>query len=300
VLDDDGGEGCAAVEVETGLPGPPVDVSAIGGDGNARVRWQPPASDGGSPLVEYEVEATPAGTEALVPAAELTALVGGLANDTEHTFRVRARNAYGWGPWSEPSNVTLTRPSCPGAPFTDVGPTHPFCPEIRWMGEEGVATGWPDGTYRPTVAVSRQAMAAFTYRLLNPGTPAPACTTKPFPDVEVTNAYCGEIAWMQAEAISGGYPDGTFRPAAPVSRQAMAAFLYRLTDSPRGADPTCTRDEFADIAAGHAFCGEIDWLVDEGITGGYDDDTFRPTAPISRQAMAAFVFRYDVLTGHIG
>ena len=301
VLDDDGDQGCAVVEVVTAVPGPPIDVSAIGGDANARVRWQPPTSDGGSPLLEYEVEATPAGTETVVPAAELAAVVGGLANDVEHTFRVRARNQYGWGPWSEPSNVTLTRPSCPGAPFLDVGPDHPFCPEIRWMGEEGVSTGWPDGTYRPTVPVSRQAMAAFTYRLLNPGAgPAPACSTMPFTDVATTNPYCGEITWMRDEGITAGYADGSFRPAAPVSRQAMAAFLYRLTGSPRGADPACTRDEFTDVGQDHGFCGEIDWLVDQGVTEGYADGSFRPTAAISRQAMAAFIFRYNVLTGYIG
>ena len=301
VLDDDGGQGCAVVEVVTAVPGPPLDVSAIGGDGNARVRWQPPASDGGSPLLEYEVEAAPAGTPTLVAPTELAAVVGGLANDVEHTFRVRARNQYGWGPWSAPSNVTLTRPSCPGAPFLDVGPDHPFCPEIRWMGEEGVSTGWPDGTYRPTVPVSRQAMAAFTYRLLNPGAgPAPACSAEPFTDVATTNPYCGEITWMRDEGITAGYADGSFKPAAPVSRQAMAAFLYRLTGSPRGDAPTCTRDEFTDVRQGHGFCGEIDWLVDQGVTEGYADGSFRPTAAISRQAMAAFIFRYNVLTGYVG
>lgn len=289
------------LQVPPRVPGPPVDVSAVGGQGTALVRWQPPLSDGGSPLLDYEVESTPTGDEARVAADRLNTVVGGLAGGQPHTFRVRARNAVGWGPWSEPSNVTLTTEACPGAPFRDVGPDHPFCPEIRWMGVEGLSTGYGDGTYRPVTPVARQAMAAFTYRLLNPGAgPLPACTTKPFIDVDLTHRFCAEITWMKANNVTSGYADGTFKPTAPVSRQAMAAFLYRLADSPRGADPACTRDEFTDVRVDHPFCGEVDWLVDSGVVSGYGDGSFKPTDAISRQAMAAFVFRYNVLTGFIG
>lgn len=301
VTDDDGGAACDAVALTAAgqVPGPPLDVSAIGGDGDARVRWDPPLDDGGSPLLQYEIETTPGGATTLLIADQLSAIVEGLSNDTDYTFRVRASNEYGFGPWSEPSNLTRPRPSCPGAIFDDVGADNPFCPEIKWMGDTGVSLGWPDNTYRPVQPVTRQAMAAFSYRLLNPGVPAPPCTSKPFVDVDVTDQFCAEIAWMKAEGISTGDDDGMFRAVAPVSRQAMAAFLYRLTDSPNGDDPTCATDEFSDVLAGDLFCGEIDWMVDIGVTGGFEDGSFRPTQAVARQSMAAFIFRYNILTGFI-
>ena len=299
VTDDEGDTGCAEVETDAGVPGPPLDVSAIGGDGDARVRWEVPTDDGGSAVVEYEVEPSADGANVFVPASELVAIVEGLVNDNDYTFRVRARNANGWGPWSAPSNLARTRPSCPGAPFTDVGPENPFCPEIKWMGDTGVSVGYPDGTYLPLTPVSRAVMAAFTYRLLNPDVgPPPACETKPFSDVELGNPFCAEIAWMEAEGITDGYDDGTFRPARPVSRAEMAAFFYRLADD-TGTSPTCTVDEFPDVPASHIFCGEIDWLVDNGITGGFPDGGFHPRDTVRRQVMAAFVYRYNVLTGFI-
>lgn len=51
----------------------------------------------------------------------------------------------------------------------------------------------------------------------------------PFTDVAVGDAFCGEIAWVKAEGLSTGYSDGSFRSAVAMSRQAMAAFLYRLS-----------------------------------------------------------------------
>jgi hypothetical protein len=304
VTDKDGGTGTDTRSITvvedvpvTTVPGPPVDVSAIGGDGNAAVQWDPPLSDGGSPVTGYELVVSPGGVAHELGNVE-SFVVPGLTNGTEYTFSVRARNVNGYGPFSAASNVAIPRALCAEDAFSDVADDHPFCPEIDWMADHDIAEGWPDGTYRPLRHVSRAAMAAFAYRLagFDRGTD-PVCEERPFPDVAVDNPFCGEIAWARDNGISTGYADGTFRSDQPISRQAMAAFLYRLTDSPRGDDPACTQDEFTDVPATHPLCGEIDWMVDSGVAAGYDDGTFKPTAAISRQAMAAFIFRYDILTG---
>ncbi len=294
--------GVGSVEVDIaappGSPGVPLDVSAIGGDASADVRWHPPGSDGGSPLTGYDVKVVQTAAITSVGPAVTQATVGGLVNDTDYTFAVRARNAVGPGPWSAMSNVARPRASCSVDAFSDVPDNHPFCPEIFWMADNGVTTGYADGTFRPVAAISRQAMAAFLYRLAGSESgPDPTCTTSPFPDVPVDHTFCGEIDWMVDAGITGGYDDGTFRPAAAISRQAIAAFLYRMAGSESGPDPTCSLDPFSDVPANHAFCGEIDWMVGNGITGGYDDDTFRPTVTVSRQAMSAYLFRFDILTG---
>lgn len=57
-------------------------------------------------------------------------------------------------------------------------------------------------------------------------------------------------------------------------------------------------DAFSDVPSDHAFHDEIGWMADTGISEGYADGTYRPTAPVSRQAMSAFMQRlYDVQAG---
>ncbi len=142
-------------------------------------------------------------------------------------------------------------PPCTAAPFWDVPTNHPFCGEIAWLAGTGVTTGHPDGSYRPAQPVSREAMAAFLYRLRNDGGTAPACTTTPFGDVRTVDRFCGEIAWLAATEIAGGWPDRTFRPGRDIERQAMARFMHRLDALPRPAAPGL-RVEVTDLPEGVA------------------------------------------------
>jgi hypothetical protein len=166
--------------------------------------------------------------------------------------------------------------------FWDVPPEHPFAAPIEAVAAAGIAQGYADTWFHPTDPVSRQAMAAFLQRTVDGTIPAPGPPT--FADVPLDNPFFGEVEWATAAGIAQGYPDGTFRPAEVVTRQAIAAFLHRLAGSPApgGAPPT-----FADVPPGHPFAAEIAWLVDAGIADGYPDGTFRPEVPVSRQVMAA-------------
>lgn len=172
--------------------------------------------------------------------------------------------------------------------FTDVPGDHPFFGPIQDLGVFGVAEGYQPGPqFRPGQAQSRQAMAAFLQRYLMKGDPAPACTTSPFLDVPVDHPFCGAIAWLKAEGIVDGYEDGTFRPAAPVTRQAGAAIIARALGAP--GDASCDAGLFSDLPADHPFCGAIAWLAGETEVRGYDDGTFRPGSSMTRQAMATWM-----------
>jgi hypothetical protein len=124
----------------------------------------------------------------------------------------------------------LLRP-CETAPFNDVPTSHPFCEEIQWMKETGISTGFPDGTYAPSAAVTRQAMSAFLARFAD--AELTACVDpQPFPDVPENHPFCPEILWMKTNRIASNYADGKFHPSDAVTRQAMAAFLYRFDHHP--------------------------------------------------------------------
>jgi PKD repeat protein len=181
--------------------------------------------------------------------------------------------------------ATLT--PCEEPPFSDVPTSHPFCAEIRWMKETGISTGFNDGTYRPSIAVTRQAMSAFMARLAGAGTP-PACTEPPFSDVPTSHPFCAEIRWMKETGVSTGFNDGTYRPSIEVTRQAMSAFMARLA----GADlDACTEPPFSDVPADHPFCADVLWMKGTGISTGFNDGTYRPAIAVTRQAMSAFMYR---------
>ncbi|WP_375504429.1 S-layer homology domain-containing protein [uncultured Jatrophihabitans sp.] len=192
--------------------------------------------------------------------------------------------------------TTLTPPAsttCKG--FNDVSASNPFCPDITWLIDQKIATGYADGTFKPVASVTRQAMAAFLYRYANSSTTPAACTTKPFPDVATSSPFCADIAALKASGAIAGYADGGFHPTAAVSRQATSAFLYRLANPGKTA-PACTTAAFNDVPASNQFCGDINYLVSEKVTTGYSDGGFHPAEAVTRQAMAAFLHRLYTAT----
>src|SRR5450756_996739 len=120
----------------------------------------------------------------------------------------------------------------------------------------------------------------------------------PFADVAPGAPFFDDIQWLYDQGISTGsvQPDATvlFQPAAPVRREAMAAFLYRFAGSPAFTRPATS--PFVDVATGDTFYKEIAWLAAQGISTGtaLGDGTFqfRPAESVSREAMAAFLYRF--------
>lgn len=77
-------------------PGAPRDPHAAAGDRQATVTWSPPGDDGGAPITDYTVTASPGGATCTTPA--LTCTVSGLSNGQDYTFAVVATNRIGTGP----------------------------------------------------------------------------------------------------------------------------------------------------------------------------------------------------------
>jgi S-layer homology domain len=186
--------------------------------------------------------------------------------------------------------------SCASAPFPDVPSGHAFCADIQWLADEGIAAGYPDGTFRPTALVSRQSMAAFLYRIA--GEPTVTLPAPFFSDVPSSQPFYEPIQWLAQAEIATGIPDPPgkplFRPGEPVSRGAMAAFLFRFGDYLGDLGFTAPAvASFPDVPTSYVFFTEVEWLVAEGITGGFADGRYHPAASVSRQAMAAFLHRAD-------
>ncbi|PWD51483.1 hypothetical protein C8046_13285 [Serinibacter arcticus] len=187
--------------------------------------------------------------------------------------------------------------------FLDVPQGLQFYSEITWLAEKGISTGWvtPQGReYRPLAPIARDAMAAFLYRLAeSPEFTAP--TVSPFVDVKPTDQFYKEITWLAETKISTGWAnaDGTasFRPLDPIARDAMAAFLFRLAAVTDYDAPATS--PFLDVTTSNQFYDEISWLAENKISTGWvgNDGSadYKPLQPVNRDAMAAFLSRFDAL-----
>ena len=229
-----------------------------------------------------------------------TATYPGITSPGPHTLTVVANAGQGYV--STSTTVTVVDKT-----FADVPYTHVFLGPIEWLMSTGITTGYTDPagrTFRPAQPVLREQMAAFLYRLVTleygaaPEVDVPEVS--PFVDVPTSHTFYREIVWLESTGITTGYADPAgraFRPSQPVLREQMAAFICRYDLQEPCADLGIDEPAiFADVPTSHTFFSAIYLLASLGITTGYEEPdetvTFRPSAPVLREQMAAFLYRY--------
>jgi hypothetical protein len=184
------------------------------------------------------------------------------------------------------------------AAFSDVSGNHPFATEINERADACVVRGYANGTFNPSGTITRQAMLTFLWR--HDGfDPMGEDTGTPefgFTDVGASSPFRHQIQWARySTGLTGVFTTGqTITPNEPVTREQAARLLYRLsgaTYTPPATSP------FSDVATSRASYAAIMWGVSEGIICGDAPvngvRTFRPTASVTRQAAAAFLYRDD-------
>lgn len=159
----------------SGVPGAPTGVAAIAGNASATVSWTAPTSNGGSPIISYEVVSSPATTTVTVDASTTSAVMTGLSNGTSYRFRVRAVNASGPGAYSAYSTAVVPH-GTPGAPTAVVGVSGNGAVTVSWTAPASNG-GSPITSYTvvaqpggATVTVSGSSRSAVVAGLQN-GTP---------------------------------------------------------------------------------------------------------------------------------
>ena len=99
--------------------------------------------------------------------------------------------------------------------------------------------------------------------------------------------YFDYVYWAADEGITTGYNDGNFKPMGDCNRAAVVTFLWRLSGEPEPA----TMASFKDMTDNEDFNKAISWAAENGITTGWDDNTFRPWNTCNRAAIATFLWR---------
>ena len=171
--------------------------------------------------------------------------------------------------------------------FTDVTDNTLFYYDYVYaMVDEGIVSGYSDGTFRPMNTCNRAAVVTFLWRLA--GEPEPEVMAT-FDDMTDSDDFNKAISWAAEEGITTGYSDNTFRPWNTCNRAAVMTFLWRYEGKP---DPEQTAS-FRDMTGNADFDTAISWASENGITTGWDDNTFRPWNKCNRLAVASFLYRYD-------
>ncbi|MFI7579575.1 CAP and S-layer homology domain-containing protein [Kocuria kalidii] len=231
----------------------------------------------------------------------LTYVDGSLAGNKQGWRLVGTVTSYGYPDGRAPSDTRTTVPlgapdvQVAAGPFQDVPASHPFAAEIAWMHERNISTGWASGNtrvYKPAQAVTRDQMAAFLYRMAGSPDFTPP-RVSPFADVSTGQGFYKEMAWLHSKGISTGWVDGRtrlYKPGQAITRDQMAAFLYRLAGKPAFTPPPYS--PFNDVSTRQGFYKEMAWLKARGISNGWDDGTYRPYAATDRDVMAAFLHRF--------
>ncbi|RJX24823.1 MAG: S-layer homology domain-containing protein [Dethiobacter sp.] len=144
-----------------------------------------------------------------------------------------------------------------------------------WL-EKGLAVGYPDGTFRPGNTVSRAEFAVFVNRSF-PATNATGGAE--FSDLSTGAWYYAAVSSAVNTKIMSGYPDGTFRPQNPITRQEAASVITRLLGLTAGDKGTTFADE-EEIGAWAQKA--VKAVSVAGIMRGYPDGTFGPGKLITR------------------
>ena len=146
-------------------------------------------------------------------------------------------------------------------------------------------SGYPDGTFRPGQKVSRAETAAAFSRLYLQDKPITQ-QLPVFSDIDNSGKwYENDVATVVNAKYMSGYPDGSFRPEAPITRAELAAMLTR--DDKSAVKPAPFKD-----VKGHWAAEAIGRAHAKGWISGYPDGNFRPDAPVTRAELCALFNRF--------
>ena len=178
--------------------------------------------------------------------------------------------------------------------FFDVPLDEWFAPAVAYLTDKGIFKGTTGAFFSPNNSMTRLSTAIILYRLAGSPEVKTECV---FADVTHGPYYEDVVAWATENGIVQGYPDGTFRPDAPINRQTLVTLLYRYAQF-MGMDVTAPplpevyidRDSVADWAV-DAFA----WGVDRGLITGTTATRLSPTRKARRSMAAVLIQRFDEL-----
>ncbi|HIZ93686.1 S-layer homology domain-containing protein [Flavonifractor sp. An112] len=178
-----------------------------------------------------------------------------------------------------------------GLPFTDVVSGSWYYDSVAYVYEQGLMGGTGEGRFSPDLTTSRAMIVTILYRL--EGSPAVTGSAS-FADVASGQWYSDGVAWASANGIVTGYSNGSFGPDDTITREQMAAILYRYARY-KGYDLSAQADldGYSDAAQVSAYAADaMEWAVGSGLITGTSGTTLSPAGSATRAQAAVILARF--------
>ncbi|MFR1233951.1 MAG: S-layer homology domain-containing protein [Evtepia gabavorous] len=178
----------------------------------------------------------------------------------------------------------------PTLPFTDVKSGDWFYEAVQYVYDKGMMTGVSADRFAPASTTTRGMIVTILYRLEN----EPAVSGgSAFTDVESGAWYADAVAWAAANDIVNGTSATTFAPNSPITREQMAAILYRYA-AYKGYDVSQKADlsGYTDAASISGYAKDaLAWANAQKLITGVTDTTLNPQGSATRAQVATILMR---------
>ena len=188
-----------------------------------------------------------------------------------------------------PAAVLAAETEGEALPFTDVPEDAWYIDAVRFVYEQGLMIGTGETTFSPEDTITRAMIVTILHRLEG----EPAAAGMAFSDVAEGKWYTAGVAWASANGIVNGFPDGTFLPNDPITREQLVTILYRYAqfkelDVSVGED-TNILSYYDAFDVGDWAMPAMQWACGADILPGTEGGYLSPAVPATR-AETAVVF----------
>ena len=173
--------------------------------------------------------------------------------------------------------------------FSDVAADAWYADAVTYVRDNGLMSGTSDTTFTPGGTMTRGMLVTTLYRMAGSPSLENEDLGYPFADVPGDARYADGVYWARLAGVVGGYSEDQFGPDDPVTREQIAAILWRYAGSPAAESGT----DFADEGSISAYATQaVDWARANGIVNGVEDNRFLPQSSATRAQVATILRTY--------
>ena len=177
--------------------------------------------------------------------------------------------------------------SCPMAPFTDADREAWYHDGIHYCVEHRLMMGTSQTTFAPDIVTTRGMIVTILWRL--EGSPIVDASLD-FDDVKAEDWYGEAVRWADSVGVATGYGNGKFGPNDTITREQMAAMLWRYAGSPK-VDGSFS--SFTDGAQTSSWAqSAMIWVVEEDLITGVGNDRLEPRGQATRAQASTILMRF--------